>query len=524
MSQLVELLERSARNHAERPAVAELGKPALRYSELERASRALAAQLVAWGIGRGDRVAILVPKSIEAVISIWGVLRSGAAYVPIDPNGPARRAAQIAADCDVQVVLASGDRGEIADEVRKAVSRARFVRVQGEGEIRGAHQLPALDVPGAGARVDLPVPCAQDLAYILYTSGSTGTPKGVMISHGASMAFVRWAAEKTRLRADDVLSGHAPFHFDLSVFDLFASVCAGAKLTILDEETVRFPMAAASALEQEGLTVWYSVPGALRAMLRSGRLAERSLDRLRVVVFAGEIYPVAEVHALQRALPGATLFNWYGPTETNVCTYWQVPPDGSWSDESTPIGVLCEGQEGVVVDDALQVVPDGVQGELLISGPTLMSGYWGVSEPSKFVPDPRNPAGGKRFYRTGDLVAREPGGVHRYHGRRDGMLKVRGYRIEVAEVEAAIFRCAAVSDGAIVAVESDRGEIALHAFVVASEGALLDLRALRRQLAAELPSQMIPAHFWPLDVLPITSTGKLDRQSLMKRAQAVESR
>ncbi|MDH5536887.1 MAG: AMP-binding protein, partial [Betaproteobacteria bacterium] len=355
MSQLVELLEKSARIHAERPAVAELTGPALRYSELERASRALAAQLVAWGIGRGERVAILAPKSIEAVVAIWAVLRAGAAYVPIDPNGPPRRAAQIASDCDVQVILGSGDRGEIAEAVRQAVRRARLVQIHGKGELRGADRTPAFDAQRADAGPDLPPVSAQDLAYVLYTSGSTGTPKGVMISHGAARAFVSWATEKTRLCADDVLSGHAPFHFDLSVFDLFASVCAGAKLVILDEETVRFPMAAASALEEQGLTVWYSVPGALRAMLRSGRLAERTLDRLRVVIFAGEVYPVADLHALQRALPAVTLFNWYGPTETNVCTYWQVPPDGSWSHESAPIGVLCEGREGVVVDAALHV-------------------------------------------------------------------------------------------------------------------------------------------------------------------------
>lgn len=520
MSHLVALLEQSARAHPDRPAVSDLEETGLNYAELERASRGLAEVLLGKGIGKGDRVALVVPKSVEAVVAIWAILRCGAAYVPIDPNGPVRRAAQIASDCDVAAVLASGTRPKPVAAIREAVSHAFVIQVHGSRALPDAASALALEAQPSRDAAELPELASRDLAYILYTSGSTGTPKGVMISHGASLSFVRWAANETRLHPGDVHSGHAPFHFDLSVFDLFAPVLAGAKLVVLDEETVRFPMAAAAAIEEQGLTVWYSVPGALRAMLQSGRLAERALQTLRVVIFAGESYPAVELHHLQELLSHATLFNWYGPTETNVCTSWPIPRAGSWNEESIPIGPVCEGSQGLVVDEDLQVVAEGELGELLIAGPTLMSGYWGIPDSGALIPDPRDPTKDALFYRTGDLVVCEASGVYRYHGRRDGMVKIRGYRVEVAEVEAALSRCEKLANAAVVPLALESGEVELWGFVVTQEGAELEARSVARELSQDLPSHMIPAQLERLDALPLTSTGKIDRQSLLKRAQA----
>jgi amino acid adenylation domain-containing protein len=368
---------------------------------------------------------------------------------------------------------------------------------------------------------------AHDLAYVLYTSGSTGTPKGVMVSPGAALAFVDWAMETFALTAGDVMSNHAPLHFDLSTFDLFGAAAAGASVVILDEETVRFPMKAVEVLERERITVWYSVPGALRRMLTAGRLGERDLRGLRLVLFAGEVYPVSELMALQGALPrGVRLCNLYGPTETNVCTWWDVPPQGTWTGEHPPIGVDCSSCQSVIVDDSLQPVAEGVPGELLVRGATLMSGYWGDSERTAraFVDDFTYPHLPDRFYRTGDIVSRSADGNYHFHGRRDHMVKIRGYRVELGEIEAALHQMAVVREAAVVAVDralsTGGSETALVAFVVPVSQTTGEnsTPALRRQLAALLPKYMLPADVHWVPTLPPTSSGKVDRQRLMQMA------
>ncbi len=527
---LVDLLQRSASTYPQRPAVALPGDPALTYSELERESARIAAALVTLGVRRGDRVGLAVPKSTQAVVGLWGVLRAGAAYVPIDSASPPRRAAFIAANCEMAAILTSGELRETAEAIHETVPGIRIVQVHGE-ELSGLAQKPE-DVLAAsgGDGVRFPNPNVRDLAYILYTSGSTGEPKGVMVSHGAALSFVEWGAWRFGVRPEDVLSNHAPLHFDLSTFDFFAAALTGAKVVVLDEETVRFPIAAAAVLESQKITVWYSVPGALRWMLRRGRLAQRDLRHLRTVLFAGESYPAEELHALQDALPAVSLFNLFGPTETNVCTYWPVPPRGSWSFSSIPIGFDCENCEGVVVDRDLKPVADGTPGELLVRGGTLMEGYWGDSErtAASFVPDFLHPHLNDRLYRTGDIVSRQLDGSYALHGRADQMVKIRGYRVEPGEIEIALHRAAGVVEAAVIAVErqgSDGPETELVAFVVADGEAAQSAEGealLKRRLAQSLPKYMVPAELRWIDRLPTTSSGKVDRQAL--KAAASERR
>ncbi len=507
---LVALLLRSVEDHPERPAVGLPGEEPLTYSGLDRASASVAAWLAERGVRRGDRVGLLLPKSVEAVVGVWGILRTGAAYVPIDRASPPQRAALIASNCGMSALLASTEAPDAVEAIRAALPGIPVLLLHGAG---GAAVPPSPAGP-------LPSPNVRDLAYILYTSGSTGVPKGVMVSHGAALSFVEWAAVRFELRPEDVLSSHAPLHFDLSTFDLFGAALAGARLVVLDDETVRFPMASAEVLETERISVWYSVPGALRRMVRTARLSDRTLPALRTVLFAGEVYPADEIRALQLALPPDTaLYNLYGPTETNVCTWWRVPPPGTWTSTSVPIGIDCENCEGVVVDQELKPVPDGETGELLVRGGTLMEGYWGDAEATarSFVADFLHPHLSDRLYRTGDIVRRQPDGTYAFHGRVDHMVKVRGYRVELGEVESALLRAAGVTEAAVVAVERDGSsgrETELVAFVSGEGPDPGRERDLRRHLASHVLKYMVPAEIRFLGAFPTTSSGKIDRQAL----------
>jgi acyl-coenzyme A synthetase/AMP-(fatty) acid ligase len=349
-----------------------------------------------------------------------------------------------------------------------------------------------------------------------------------MVSHGAALAFVEWAVTTFHVVAEDVLSNHAPLHFDLSTFDLFAAAAAGAHLVVLNDETVRFPIRSADVLERYGISVWYSVPGALRRMMTSGRLADRNLSALRLVLFAGEAYPAEDLRCLQAVTgPRVRLANLYGPTETNVCTYWDVPPAGTWSGDQIPIGVDCASCEGIVVDDDLRPGPDGTRGELLVRGGSLMIGYWGDAERTaqSFVHDFCYPHLGDHFYRTGDIVSRDASGVYAFHGRRDSMVKVRGYRVELGEIEAALSKAADVRDAAVVAVQepegSRDGDVRLIAFLTPADPGSCASDTSRRvhaALTSVLPKYMLPADYRWLPRLPATSSGKVDRLALLRLA------
>lgn len=470
----------------------------LTYRELDETAERVAAALQELGVRRGDRVAVWTPKSVRGIAALQAVMRCGAAYVPIDSRSPRAAVQKILANCEVKVLVATESTlSSLDEEARKSV--------------------PSLVLSGAGGTVnwselDRYVPrtaphdgTAEDLAYILYTSGSTGEPKGVSISHRAALAFVEWGVSTIAVNGDDRLSNHAPLHFDLSVFDLYAAFAAGARVVLVPEGAAYAPTQLVEFARHHGITVWYSVPSALTLMIEQGGFLEQRPPGLRAILFAGEPFAIKGLRAIRDAWSDVRLLNLYGPTETNVCTYHEV---GAISPERTapvPIGKACCGDRVWAVNADGGIAEPGEEGELLVEGPTLLTGYWG------------RPPQGDRPYSTGDIVRMLEDGSYEFVGRRDHLVKVRGHRVELGAIEAVLQTLSGVKDVAVV-VSGTGLEARLVAFVTGGEAP--SLLALKRHCASHLPRHMIVDRAVTLDELPRTANGKVDRKLLTSRANA----
>ena len=479
---LQDLVIGAARRAPDSLAVASADR-AMTYGELDAAADRFARALRARGARPGDRAVVWSGKSVLAVAFMQGALRAGVIYVPVTYSNPAARVARIAADCSA--ILTAADEAVTAPD-----------------EVPGVVSLEALlnEAPDTAASVTPERGSADDTAYILYTSGSTGAPKGVCISHRAALAFVDWAAETTGLVPEDRLSNHAPFNFDLSVFDLYCAFRSGASVHLVPPEMAYAPRQLHEYIREQRITVWYSVPSVLSLMMReAGLLDEPKPPALRVCIFAGEPFPITQVQSLRKAWPDTRMFNWYGPTETNVCTSYEVTDADLSRTGPLPIGTASCG-------DTALIDPGPVEGELVITGPTVMNGYFG-----------REPHEGP--YRTGDLIRLGEDGNLDYAGRIDHMVKLRGNRVELGEVEGAIAAHPAV--GAVAALVLGSGlDSRLHAVVVPADGIRPKLLELKLFSSKRLPTYMILDALHVVDALPLTPNGKTDRPAL---AAAIET-
>lgn len=511
---LHDYLAGAAARRGAHPAVEEAGGASISYAGLDALSDRVRDRLQAIGVRPGDRVGISVRKSIDTVAAIWGVLKAGAAYVPVDPTAPASRNGYIFANCTVRAaVVESRAADALRAELDSVGHGAEFLILSGAGGGQAlAAALDAWDAQAPAATGSTVRPAPGDLAYILYTSGSTGRPKGVMLSHENATSFVDWCSAAFSPREDDRFSAHAPFHFDLSIFDLYVSIKHGGTLVLIGEDLGKEPAALAGFIARSRLSIWYSAPSILTLLVQRGGLDQHDFGALRTVLFAGEVFPVVHLRALKHLWPHPVYFNLYGPTETNVCTAYEVPEHvPADRAEPYPIGKVCTQLRGIVVDAEGNVLGDADEGELCITGPGVMLGYWN---------DPAQTArrciehGGLRWYRTGDIVARDEAGDYRYLGRRDRMVKKRGYRIELGEIEACLVRHPDVREVAVVAIPNDEVGLLVRAHLGTDGGKRLSTVQLKQFSSEHLPAYMIPDQFAFHDALPKTSTGKMDYQAL----------
>jgi amino acid adenylation domain-containing protein len=456
------------RTRPEAVALAEGGRE-IRYGELLERARAVAAALRELGVRPGQRAAIHLDRGIAAVTALFGTLLAGACYVPLDLKNPPARRGFILRDADVAAVLGSGPPPE------------------------GWDGAAWLDVAACPAGQPSTVASREsDPAMILYTSGSTGRPKGVALSHGAVAAFAQWAAGLVDLRPDDRIASSAPFFFDLSTFDLYAVLGRGASLHFVPDALTLAPARLGAWLRERAIGGWYTVPSLLAFLAYKGNLSAAPPEALRFLIFAGEVFPTPDLRRLAEALPGTALYNFYGPTETNVCCYWPVDRDRLDPAQPIPIGVPA-------CNDELRI--DEASGELWVRGPTLLSGYWSQGR--------LHPAlNSEGWYPTGDRVSRNEAGECLFHGRLGRMLKCSGYRVEPAEVEAALHGVPGVQACAVVGIDDPAaGQRPAAALALAPP---LTVGEVQKALKQRLPAYMQPCRYRVVDELPRLPNGKVD--------------
>ncbi|MBB5928532.1 non-ribosomal peptide synthase/polyketide synthase [Streptomyces echinatus] len=494
------LLHAQAARTPDRTAVV-CGPVRLDYAEVVRRAGRLARLLAAHGAGPERLVALCLPRSADLVPVLWGVLASGAAYLPVDPGYPAERVRLMLADARPALVVATRE-------------TASALPADCAPLILEDHA----DTAGSGPEptdADRTVPLLPDHpAYVIYTSGSTGRPKGVVVTHRSAGALAQWARERFGAEGLAHVIASTSLNFDVSVFELLCPLVAGGTVEVVADLPA---LADGTGPRHAGLLS--GVPSVVSRLI-SGGTAPLTAD---TVVLAGEALPAQTVHELRAAMPGSRIANIYGPTEATVyATAWFA--GDRLPEQAPPIGDPVALTRAYVLDHALRPQPVGVTGELYLGGGGLARGYLrraGLTA-VRFVADPFG-APGERMYRTGDLVRRCADGGLEYVGRTDQQVKVRGFRIELGEVEEALRGCAGVAEAAATATTDGDGHRRLAGYVVPAAGERVEPEAVRRELGRTLPDYMVPSVVLVLDALPLSPNGKLDRGRLPDPGPAVRA-
>ena len=453
-------------------------KRQLSYAQLARQARQIATSLQQLNVN-GHCLAISQERGIDAVTTAFGILAAGGSYLPLDCKNPANRLQQIVADARPKYIIGTGPCPAWLETPEQWLDMQQLQNCQPD------ERLPDSDPEG--------------IAAILYTSGSSGMPKGVALSHRAMHNFARWAAETFAVGPEDRIASLSPLHFDLSVFDLFSGLSRGASVHFIPDRLTMAPSRLTAWLSEKDITLWYTVPSLLGFIAMKGALPKTPLKNLRSILFAGEVFPSAQLIELSGQLPHVQFHNLYGPTETNVCCCWSVDRNRLQADAPIPIGLPACGAELKIQEET---------GELLVKGANNFSGYW---QQGKL----QNHRSTNAWYPTGDRVSRNRHGEYCYHGRLDRMLKCSGYRVEPAEIEAVIEQCPGVLRCAVTGLsDSTSGQRPAAAVVLEAGANLANISAVLRN---KLPAYMYPCRFLALQKLPLLSNGKIDYQTLKKQ-------
>jgi amino acid adenylation domain-containing protein len=500
-SHLCTYLEESAGRLPQRLAAIDAYGSQLTYEELNEQANRVAGFLTDHGVRPGDRVGLVIPKTTMALTALFGIMKARAAYVPIDWTGPMERAARILTGCQVRVA---------------------FVDPRCQGLSGAAENIVPLDAAAWDSilqheplSADPSARRPDDLAYILYTSGSSGIPKGAMLTQRNAASFVDWCAEVFAASEEDRFGNHAPFHFAISIVDLFVPIKRGGSVHLVSEELGKNPKDLARFIANHRLTVWYSTPAILGLLAEFGDLSRLDCSSLRLVLFAGEPFPIKKLRRIQEHWPNPSYYNLWGSTETNACTCSLIPkPIPEDRTEPYPIGKVGSHCSAMVLDDEGRPVPPGEEGLLHVTGPAVFQGYWGQSADS---PNFRE-RDGVRWHNTGDVVREREGEGFVYVSRRDRMVKRRGYRIELGEVERCLYRHPAITEAAVIALPDSQSGTRIICYLAAPREPRPSIVEMKTFCNQHLPAYMNPDVFVFAEALPRTSSNKVDYQTLIRKA------
>ena len=473
------------------------GEKAITYRELADRSDRLAARLQGLGVGRDCVVGLAFYRSIEMVVAVWGVMKAGGAYLPIDPDNPPERAEHMLTECGSNIVLTH--------------HAAHFTPIC-SCSVLNLDEQESLAEAGAQPKG---YPDPADMAYVIYTSGSTGKPKGAILEHKGLVNRLWWMQRRYPMTQESVILQKTPYTFDVSVWELMWWALTGARVYMLPPGAEKDPAAIIDTIKRQQVTTMHFVPSMLNAFLQylenSGRTEE--LSGLRQVFASGEALGLEQVRRFNRLLNrpyGTELYNLYGPTEATVdVSYFDCSPEIALN--CVPIGRPIDNTRLYILDPHLNLLPIGIPGELYIGGVGLARGYIGQPELTKerFLPDPYLP--GERIYKTGDLSRWFAQGDIEYLGRLDHQLKIRGFRVELGEIENRLMQHKVIRDAVVIGIEF-AGQKHLCAYYVAERE--IAYRDLRAHIQKKLPEYMVPSFFVKLPVLPISANGKIDRKAL----------
>ncbi len=428
-----------------------------------------------------QRIVILLDRGIDATLAIMATLKTAACYIPVDIKNPTNRLSYIINDADPQCVIGKGN---CPNWLQKPDLWLDIDRLDYANQIKKQHQSVKIT--------------NETLAAILYTSGSTGTPKGIALSHRAMHNFSNWAGITFTIRENDQIASLAPFHFDLSVFDLFTSLNRGATIHFVPSHLTLSPSRLTWWLSEHKISVWYTVPSILSFIAHKGALTETNMSHLQTILFAGEVFPTHALIKLCELLPQVNFYNLYGPTETNVCCYWPVDRNRLHPNQPIPIGLPA-------CNSTLRIDPK--TSELQVQGNNNLSGYW---QQGKLIPA----VSADNYFNSGDKVSLNNQNEYCYHGRLDRMIKCSGYRVEPAEIEHIIQLIPEVEQCVVIGVKDITSGQRPAAVLVLKKNAILS--NIIKTLQQKLPSYMQPTKFLVQELLPTLSNGKTDLQSLRK--------
>jgi len=522
---LQDLLLESANKFPDRQAVV-FKDEIITYEELEKITNKLANILFNKKIKKGDRIGIFLNKSIASIISIISILKAGAAYVPIDPLAPVKRLRFIINNCGIDCLITSPDKIEKIDQAFENHLPLKTIILTSDMSENLKSKLRARLIPWQAVlsmndqSLHSIKPIDSDIAYILYTSGSTGDPKGVMISHLNSLTFVNMACEFFQIQKEDILSNLSPLHSDMSIFDIFTAIKAGAAIAIVPESASIFPIKLAESIQDNKISVWNSVPSALSLLAADENLDKFDFSSLRLILFAGEVFPLKYLRRLKKFIPAASFYNMYGQTEANSSLYYRVEQMPSDDTGTIPIGTEFPNFEVFALDENNRKInKPGEKGELYIRGSSVALGYWGEAEKTEtsFVKNPLSSNVQETIYKTGDLVTIDTDGNYLFLGRKDHMIKSRGYRIELGEIETALASHEQVKNVVVIPIPDELIGNRIAAIIVPLNNDIIKKEDIIAYCSQRLPKYMIPEIVDFRDSLPMTSSGKIDRKLLASK-------